>query len=85
MHAKPHWINSSHQAVSNGSWHATWFLTVDKLFPLKYESPKASEEALNIRTRSYKLAPKLIKQESCCKQEVIGQLKDQVNNLLGRV
>jgi hypothetical protein len=64
MDAKPHWIDNSHQYVSNGRWYTTRFLMVDKLFPLKYKAPKASEESLDLRTRSYKLAPKLIKEET---------------------
>jgi hypothetical protein len=28
------------QAISNGRWNAMWFLTVEKLFPLKDEAKK---------------------------------------------
>jgi hypothetical protein len=35
MHAKPPWIDSPRQAVSNGRWHAMWFLKVEKICPLK--------------------------------------------------
>jgi hypothetical protein len=58
MHAKTPWIDSPHQSISNGRWHTTWFLTVEKLFPLKDEAPKVSEEAPDLRTRSYKLTLK---------------------------
>jgi hypothetical protein len=40
MHAKPLWIDSPHQDVSNGRWHATWFLTVDEIFLLKDDHVK---------------------------------------------
>jgi hypothetical protein len=55
MHAKHPLIDSPRQAVSNGRWHATWFLTVEELCPLKYEAPKNGQEALDLRSRSYKL------------------------------
>jgi hypothetical protein len=64
MDEKTLYIDSPHQVVSNDRWHTTWFLMVEKLFPLKYEAPKESEEASNLRTRSYNLAPKLIKREN---------------------
>jgi hypothetical protein len=35
MHAKPPWIDSLRQSISNSRWHATWFLTVEELCPLK--------------------------------------------------
>ena len=44
-----------------------WFLMVEKLCPLKDESLKESEEALDPRTRSYKSAPKLIERENLLK------------------
>jgi len=40
-----------------------WFLMVENLCPLKYEAPKASEEAPNLRTRSYNSAPILIEEK----------------------
>jgi hypothetical protein len=46
---------------------------VEKLFPLKDESPKYGQETLDLRTRSYKLAPKLIKEEKLLQQEVTGR------------
>jgi hypothetical protein len=54
MHAKHSFIDNPHQAISNGRWHATWFLIVEDLFPLKYGSPKYGQEALDLRSRSYK-------------------------------
>jgi len=56
MHQKPSYMDSPHHVISNGRGYATWFLTVEKLCPLKVEG-------LDIRIRSYKLAPKLIKSE----------------------
>jgi hypothetical protein len=52
---------------------STWFLTVEKLFPLKDEAPKYGQEALDLRIRSYKSAPKLIKGEKLLQQEVTGR------------
>jgi hypothetical protein len=43
-----------HHVVSNGRWYITWFLTVEEIFPLKDEAPKVNEEALDLRTKSYK-------------------------------
>jgi hypothetical protein len=37
---------------------------VEKLCPIQDEAPKASEETTDLRTRSYKLGPKLIKGEN---------------------
>jgi hypothetical protein len=42
-----------------------WFLMVKEIHPLKYEAPKANEEAPYLRTKSDKSKPK-----KCCKQEV---------------
>jgi hypothetical protein len=56
-------MDSPHHVISNGRWYTTWFLTVEKLCPLKDEAPKYGQEALDLRTRSYKSAPKLIKGE----------------------
>jgi hypothetical protein len=64
MHAKESYIDSPHHSISNDMWHTMWFLMVDKLFPLKYESLKPNEEAPDLRKKSYKPAPK-----KCCKQE----------------
>jgi hypothetical protein len=61
MHAKPPWIDSPHQAISNGRWHATWFLTVEEICPLKDDHVKFSPKWL--QTRSYKSAPKSSKGE----------------------
>ena len=65
MHAQPSYMDSPHHVASNGRWYTTWFIMVEKLFPLKYEAPKLNEEAMDLRKKSYKLAPK-----KCCKQEV---------------
>jgi hypothetical protein len=35
MHAKHPLIDNSHQAISNGRWHARWFLKVEKICPFK--------------------------------------------------
>jgi hypothetical protein len=35
MHAKPPWIDISHQDVSNSRWHTTWFLVIEYICPLK--------------------------------------------------
>jgi hypothetical protein len=58
MHAKHPFIDSPRQAISNGRWHATWFLMVKELCPLKDESPKYGQEASDLRSISYKLALK---------------------------
>jgi hypothetical protein len=58
MHAKHPLIDSPCQAVSNGKWHATWFLMVEELCPIKYESPNYGQESTGLRSRSYKLALK---------------------------
>jgi hypothetical protein len=64
MHAKHPLIDSPRQAISNGRWHAMWFLTVEELFPLKDEAPKYGQEAPeDLRSRSYKLALKSSKGE----------------------
>lgn len=55
MHAKHPFIDSPHQAISNGSWHATWFLTIEKLCPLKDDAMKYGQESQDLRSRSYKL------------------------------
>jgi hypothetical protein len=65
MHVTHPYIDSPRHAISNGRWYITWFLMVEEIFPLKDEAPKANEEALDLRTKSYKSAPK-----KCCKQEV---------------
>jgi hypothetical protein len=31
MDEKPHWIDFPHQVVSNGRWHAMWFLIIENL------------------------------------------------------
>jgi hypothetical protein len=31
-----------------------WFLTIEEIFPLKDEAPKVNEEALDLRTKTYK-------------------------------
>jgi hypothetical protein len=64
MNAKSPWIYSPRQSISNDRWHATWFLTVEKLFPLKVEALKYGQEAPNLRSRSYKLALKSSKGEN---------------------
>jgi hypothetical protein len=46
---------------------------VEKLCPLKDESPEYGQEVLNLRTRSYKSAPKLIKGEKLLQTKVIGR------------
>jgi hypothetical protein len=56
-------MDSPHHNISNGRWYVTWFLTVEKLFPLKDEALKHGQEVLDLRTRSYKSTPKLIKGE----------------------
>ena len=68
-------IDNPHQAVSNGRWHATWFLMVEELFPLKYEAPKYDKESLDLRSRSYKLALKSSKGE-----KVVANKKLQVSS-----
>jgi hypothetical protein len=40
MHEKPLWIDSPHQVISNGRWHAMWFLMVEEIFPLKDDHEK---------------------------------------------
>jgi hypothetical protein len=45
MHAKHPLIDSPRQAISNSRWHATWFLMVEDLFPLKDEALKYGQEA----------------------------------------
>jgi hypothetical protein len=67
MHEKPPWIGSPCQDVSNGRWNSTWFLTVEKLCPLKNEAPKYGQEAPDLRSRSYKLALKSSKGETLLK------------------
>jgi hypothetical protein len=57
-----------HHVIPNGRWYTTWFITVEKLCPLKEESLKENEEALDLRTKSYKSTPKM-----CCKKEVISR------------
>jgi hypothetical protein len=46
MHANPPWIDSPRQAVPNGRWHATWFLTVEKICLLKDDHVRYGQEAL---------------------------------------
>jgi hypothetical protein len=65
-------MDSPCHVVSNGRWYVTWFLTIEKLCPLKDEALKYGQEALDLRTRSYKSAPKLIKEEKLLQQEVTG-------------
>jgi hypothetical protein len=65
-------MDGPRHVVSNGRWHTTWFLTVEKLCPLKDEAPEYGQEALDLRTRSYKSAPILIKEEKLLQQEIIG-------------
>jgi hypothetical protein len=40
VHAKNPWIDIPLQAISNGRWHTTWFLTVEEIFPLKDDHVK---------------------------------------------
>jgi hypothetical protein len=54
MHVQPPWIDIPCQVVSNGRWNAMWFLTVEKLYPLKDEALKYGQEASDPRTISYK-------------------------------
>jgi hypothetical protein len=75
MHAKHPLIDSPRQAISNGRWHTTWFLTVEELFPLKDEAPKYGQEAPDLRSRSYKLALKSSKGE-----KVVANKKLQVGS-----
>jgi hypothetical protein len=75
MHAKHPLIDSPRQVVSNGRWHATWFLMVEELFPLKYEALKYGQEAPDLRSRSYKLALKSSKGE-----KVVANKKLQVGS-----
>jgi hypothetical protein len=56
-------MDSPHHTISKGRWYVMWFLTVEKLCPLKDESLEHGQEVLDLRTRSYMLAPKLIKGE----------------------
>jgi hypothetical protein len=67
MHAKSLWIDSPRQAVSNGRWHATWFLTVEGICPLQDDHVKFAPKWL----RSYESAPKSNKEGNDYKQEVI--------------
>jgi hypothetical protein len=61
---KTSWIDSSHKVVSNCNWHTMWFLMVEELCPLKYESLRYGQEAPDLRSRSYKLALKSSKGET---------------------
>jgi hypothetical protein len=38
MHAQPSYMDVPHHVVSSGRWYATWFLTVEEIFPLEYGS-----------------------------------------------
>jgi hypothetical protein len=40
MDEKISYMDGPHHVVSNGRWYTTWFLTVEKLYPLKDEAPK---------------------------------------------
>jgi hypothetical protein len=51
-------MDSPHHVVSNGRWYITWFLMVEKLFPLKYEAPKYGQEALDLR-KKLQVGPKI--------------------------
>jgi hypothetical protein len=48
MHAKPPWIDIPRQAISNGRWHATWFLTVEEICPLEYVIGQVGPIGINI-------------------------------------
>jgi hypothetical protein len=75
MHAKHPLVDSPRQSISNGRWYTMWFLMIDKLFPLKDEAPKYAQEAPDLISRSYKLAPKSSKGE-----KVVANKKLQVNS-----
>jgi hypothetical protein len=78
MHAKISYMDSPCQAVSNGRWHTTWFLTVDELCPLKDEALKYGKKAPDLRSRSYQLALKSSKGEKVVankKLQVIPKVK----------
>jgi hypothetical protein len=75
MHEKHSLIDSPHQAVSNDRWHATWFLRVEELFPLKDEASKYGQEAPYLRLRRYMLALNSSKGE-----KIVANKKLQVNS-----
>ena len=49
------------------------FPQVEKICPLKVDSPKETEESPDLRTRSYKLAPNKLKEKKWLQQEFIDQ------------
>jgi hypothetical protein len=59
MHEKTPWIDKPHQAISNGMWHAMWFLTVEEICPLKDDHVNFPLKVL--QTRSYRSSLKLSK------------------------
>jgi len=75
MHEKPPFIDSPCQAISNGRCHATQFLTVEKLFHLKYEALNYGQEAPYLGSRCYKLSLKSSKGE-----KVVANKKLQVGS-----
>jgi hypothetical protein len=62
MHVTHPYIDNIIHVISNGRWYVTWFLTVEEIYPLKFESPKENEESPYLRTKVYKSSPK-----KCCK------------------
>jgi hypothetical protein len=40
MHAQTSYMDIRRHFVSNGRWYTTWFLTVEKIFPIEDEAPK---------------------------------------------
>lgn len=56
VHENPPWIYIPHKVISDARWHATWFLAVEEIFPLKDDHVKFSLKRL--QTRSYKKNPK---------------------------
>jgi hypothetical protein len=53
MHAKPPWIDILRQAISNGRWHTTWFLTVEEICPLKVVIGQVDPIAMDIKINGY--------------------------------
>jgi hypothetical protein len=72
-------------AISNNRWYSMWFLTVEKLFPFKYEASKANEEALYIRTQSYKSAPKSIAKNKLQIIPIAMNIKINIKDIVGKV